>query len=429
MGTGRLITVATLSAVSTIVACGSSEPSPPDYPSACSITATLALGDGGIGYLTTLPSHGFTTMIDWSANTVTTGANGEAFQVPLARKGDAWTTQAAMSFRAGPMPYPALTYDRFEYASMTLRPTDTGCTGEASGKYNYLGGDIVYSQPFTATLAGIADGSAPQVTVLSEGGDPLRFEGAWVNELLPEGTTAELRDDAGHVIPMVSLPDGEAAAFGVSSFEAPSMALAFGSTYTLHVLPAFVDLVGNTAAPPTFATLPDPGLFAQDGFESAPKLALAGDVQVVDASTLPVPTGSKALRFLPTSSMDCEDHFTVRMAVPAGASAVKLAFLPFGPASFPPPPDYYTVTYTVTVGVPNGPKTWAFFGSLPQTPLTAPWKEPLPGSTSYAYGDFQQLTVPLPAGTQGEVMFDLWRHCMEPPALIAGLVIDDLRVE
>jgi hypothetical protein len=81
------------------------------------------------------------------------------------------------------------------------------------------------------------------------------------------------------------------------------------------------------------------------------------------------------------------------------------------------------------VGAPNGSSAVTYWGSLAKTPLTRPWKDPLPGSTSYTYGDLAQYTVPLPAGTQGEVMFDLSRHCVEPPSLIAGLVIDDLRVE
>lgn len=423
MSTSRLITAATLSTAFAIVGCGSSEPSPasvPDRPTSCSITAALALGDGGIGYLTTLPSHAFTAMIDWSANTLTSGANGDAFRVPLVHAGDAWTTQASMSFDASQSSYPSTTY-----TSMTLRPTDSGCIGEASGTYSYLGGDIIYSQPFTATLVGITDTSPPQVTVLSTGVDPLRFQGVPVNELLPAGTTAELVDDAGHVIPMASLPDGEAAAFGVSWFRPQAMALAFGSTYTVRFLPSLVDLVGNTAASPTFTTLSDPGLFLQDGFESAPKLAVVGDVRVVDAATLPVPTGNQALRFLPTASMSCADRFTVRMTVPAGASVVKFAVLTFDPASS----SYYDAYYTVTLGAPNGPQTSAYFGSLSKAPLAKPWKAPLPGGTSYTYGDLAQYTVPLPSGTQGEVMFDLSRHCVEPPSQIAGLVVDDLRVE
>jgi hypothetical protein len=408
---------------SILLACGSSEPSlssVPEHPTFCSITATLTRGDGGIGYLTDLPSHAFTAAIDWAANTLTSGANGDAFRVPLVHEGDGWTAQASMSFDASQSSYPSTTYTR-----MTLRPTDTGCIGEASGTYSYLGGDVIYSQSFTATLAGTTDVSMPQVTVLSTDVDPLRFQGVPVNELLPAGTTAELVDDGGHVISMASLPDGEAAAFGVSWFQLQSIALAFGSSYTVRVLPALVDLAGNTAPSPTFTTLPDPGLFAQDGFEGAAKLAVVGNVQVVDAATLPVPTGTKALRFLPIASMSCADRFTVRMAVPAGASAVKFVALSFSPASS----SYYDAYYTVTLGVPNGPKTSSYFGSLSKAPLTNPWKETLPGGTSYSYGDLAQYSVPLPAGTQGEVMFDLSRHCVEPPALITGLVVDDLRVE
>lgn len=166
-------------------------------------------------------------------------------------------------------------------------------------------------------------------------------------------------------------------------------------------------------------------LFAQDGFESAAKLAVVGDVQVVDAATLPVPTGDRALRFLPTGSTTCEDRFTVRMAVPTGASAVKFTVLTFSPVAS----VYHDAYYTVTLGAPNGPKTSSYFSAVTKAPLSKPWTAPLPGSASYSFGDLSQLTVPLPAETQGEVMFDLSRRCVEPPTRITGLVIDDLRVE
>jgi hypothetical protein len=423
MWTRRLFTVALASAASTLFACGSSEPSRtsvPDHPTACNVTATLALGDGGIGHLTALPSHSFTVLIDWSANQMTGGSEGDAFQVPLAPKGDGWSTQAPISLQPSRYSYPAVAY-----TSMTLRPTAGGCTGEATGNYSYLGGDVVYGQPFTATLVGVADSSPPQATVPATDVDPLRFGAVFVNELLPKGTTAELVDDTGFVIPMASLPRDESAAYGVSGFQMQNMALVFGRTYTVRVLPALVDLAGNTAPSPTFATLSAPGLFAQDGFESAPNLLSGGDVQVVDATTLPVPKGGKALRILPSSGWTCDDGFTVRMAVPMGASAIKFTALDFGAAGT----SSLYVNYMLIVGVPNGSSAVTYWSSLAKTPLTKPWKDPLPGSTSYTYGDLAQYTVPLPAGTQGEVMFDLSRHCVEPPSLIAGLVIDDLRVE
>lgn len=420
----RPLTVGIVGAASTLFACGSSEPSRPpvpDHPTVCNVTAALALADRGTGYLTTLPSHSFAALIDWSANTMTSGASGEAFRVPLAPQSDGWTTQAPVSFRPSGSSFPATTY-----TSMTLRPTDGGCTGEADGTYTYLGGDVIYVQPFTATFVGVADNSPPQVAVASTGEDPLRFGTVMVNELLPKGTTAELVDDAGLVIPMSSLPDGESAAHGVSGFQATCLALAFGRTYTVRVLPALVDLAGNTAPWPTFATLSDPGLFAQDGFESAPNLLVRGDVQVVDASTLPVPTGGRALRVLPTDALRCWDGFTVRMAVPTGSSVIKFTALDLGMAGTS---TSLFVNYRLLLGVPNGSSTLSYWSSLTKTPMDKPWKEPLPGSSSYTYGDLAQYTVPLPAGTQGEVMFDLSRHCVEPPSRIAGLVIDDLRVE
>jgi hypothetical protein len=58
-----------------------------------------------------------------------------------------------------------------------------------------------------------------------------------------------------------------------------------------------LDLSGN------FATLADPGIFAQDGFETAPNVTLVGAAEVVDqGSGLPIPNGQHALLLPPGTS-------------------------------------------------------------------------------------------------------------------------------
>jgi hypothetical protein len=66
--------------------------------------------------------------------------------------------------------------------------------------------------------------------------------------------------------------------------------------------------------------LADPGLFAQDGFESPPKMAITGDVKLVSGvGTLPPLAGAQSLLIPPNTSA------TFHLARPAATSVVRLS--------------------------------------------------------------------------------------------------------
>lgn len=190
-----------------------------------------------------------------------------------------------------------------------------------------------------------------------------------------------------------------------------------------------MDLAGNLATNlPSFSTLADPGLFAQDGFEGPVNAYIAGSLAVADSATVPIPAGKKALAIPPYAySTPCAARFTARMAVAAGATTVKLSTLSY--RALTGYPVTMPFSYIFTVAIPNGNLLSTYDSNLKTSPLPNPWTGDLPGSTSNAYGDLQEASLALPSGANGEILFDIVRICAQPGGPMPGLIIDNLRVE
>ena len=382
----------------------------------CRVTAAITpLPGGGSG--SPPESHTFSIVIDPATKTVTTGANGSVQQVAIAQDSEGWSTQASTSF--------ALVYGgnpSLNYSQLHLRPTADGCVGSGSGVYHYQYTDIIYAKDFTVTLTGVVDKVPPAFSFINPDGHPMSFTGVLVDEVLPAGTTADLlhgTDVLFRLKAMSSLSN-----VGVSGFSLATKALAFGTTYTLRLLPDAVDLAGNqVTAAPSFTTLADPGLFAQDGFEGPLNAYTSGGVTVADRGMVPIPTGSKALAIPPSiGGSNCNIGFTARLAVPPGATSIKFSRFNYGSSTASSSAN----ACNFSLAVPYGEITWPE-GST--SPLPFPSKVGLSGSVSDSYGDHVLVTYPLPAGTGSEVMLNVSRWCTNPPSSSAGVVIDDLRVE
>jgi hypothetical protein len=82
---------------------GGTDASPTIAPTLYAMSATLVANDGGVpGTLAWPATHDFSVLIDWGANTATTGANGLVKQVALAQTSDGdWTTQEPLKFQLG----------------------------------------------------------------------------------------------------------------------------------------------------------------------------------------------------------------------------------------------------------------------------------------------------------------------------------------
>lgn len=435
--------------VATALACSSSSSSGgsiPESPTLLAIAAKLAPSHPDAGDRVMPTTHEFSLLVDWTGKTATTGSGGTANQAPIVYHDGVWTTQAPLQLSLALATRPFVTYDW-----IAITPTPIGCVGQAAGRYDWNATDVLYTIPFDATIAGVPDQVGPVLSAVGPTRDvlhPLDQVGVMANELLPAGTTAHLVASDGSHIPTVALPsdssDGSIdptvtvpsdSVFGVSGFMLKERGLAFASTYSLGLPPSFVavDLAGNISFPmPSFTTMPGPGLLAQDGFETAVDALLGGKVAVVDSTTLPIPAGTKALRFSPTNSLvgeqwSCDDRFTARLSVPSGATFVKFSTLFYGPTSLT---DLYSWGW-LQLAVPNGAVSdpgqgWSKGG----TALPIPWTGTLPGGDSYNFGDLMEQTFALPPGTTSEVIVDLRRRCAEPfLGGSLGLVIDNLRVE
>jgi hypothetical protein len=389
-----------------------------------SMTATLTpvLVDGG--WSPAPPkSHGFSLLVDWSGNTATTGANRKAQRISLRRTGESeWESTEPLSFILGWWGNDP----RLAYSSLKLVRGKDGCTATAAGIFQQSQGDVIYSTGVSATMVGVPDTTGPQLSVVPSGEvHPLALTGIVADELLPTGTTAAL-DAAGTSLALVSAMSSGAP--GISAFSLPDKALAFGATYSLRVEPDAVDLVGNkTAALPSFATLPDPGLFAQDGFEGPIQAYMTGFAAIASGAAPPIPAGATAVAVPPVDSITkCPARFTARLAVPTGAANVRFAFMVYRSKSGW---GYPSLLYHCAVAVPTGAAVATWDSQLTTTPLPKPWTGDPPGSDLYTYGDLLEAEMPLPPGAGNEVMFDVVRTCAEPGGPPPGIIIDSLRVE
>jgi hypothetical protein len=406
----------------------------PASPTVCAIAAKLASTKPDASDTVMPSTHEFSLLIDWAGNTAATGSGGTAERVSLTHQDGVWTTQGPLVLSLGLAGSKVGNRPFITYEQISISPTTIGCTGTATGTYEWSFSDTIWTIPFRAVLAGVNDWDVPVLSVLPDTSPvhPLDLNGIAVTELLPVGTTAEwLGSASAPPVPMTALPVGSTV--GVSGFLFEGRALAFGQSYWLRVTPGAADLAGNlTSKLVAVVTTPDPGLFAQDSFETAVNALQVGKVRIVDATVLPIPTGAKALRFAPTSAgmntdWACSDRFTARLAVASGAAAVKFRAYPYEPTGGKLAPFHGRVRLASPNGAvsDSGRYAWTSQGvAVPNWTVGT-----VPTDPTLTRGTLTEHTFALPPGTGAEVIVDIQRICMEPSTASTGLVIDDLRVE
>jgi hypothetical protein len=396
-------------------------------PTLYAMTAKITASDGSSS--TSFPVYpvpmgdSFSLLVDWQAGTASTGANGSVSQIKLTANSDgSWESPDSLILNQ------SLT-DRiyFSYGKLKIRPMGNGCSATATGIYSGRQDDVYFSKSFTATLDGVPDRAGPGLQwVPAAKVHPLSFSGVALDELMPAGTTAVLRASP-DVVMEIPPADGSATgtSAGVSGFLLGEKALAFGTTYSLEIRPQAVDLGGNLMTElPSLATLPDPGVFAQDGFEGSLKAMLTGDTTLADSTSLPIPSGKKAL-VIPPASGNCSAGVTFRLAASSGATAVKFSCLTYQRKN-----DGLAGGFTFTSAVPHGGLVRVNEGVAKTTLLPKPWTGDLPGSQVNLYGDLKQIEVPVPTGVSNEIIFDIQMiRCGTGASPFHGLIIDELRVE
>lgn len=146
----------------------------------------------------------------------------------------------------------------------------------------------------TFTLEGTPDVTPPEFTIE---GDPARLHvlerlRVLASEPLDPATKILLWHGTS-LIPVVSIPAGEPYVWEFRSGEI----LPFGAELRIQFDPPPRDLAGLEAAsvPTTVQTLPDPGMFAEDGFEGGVVGILEGAEIVTGVGSLPAIAGARSL--------------------------------------------------------------------------------------------------------------------------------------
>lgn len=189
--------------------------------------------------------------------------------------------------------------------------------GTGDGAIERSCGDCSYSSPVTLKVSGKPDRTAPALNLPETPLNPLDELRVSVSEALKSG----LLELSGN--PPVSLFAGKTDALPIW-FTTPTV-LPFSGTWNVTgVGRDFAERLLDLRAA-SVTTLADPGIFAEDGFETAPNVSLTGAAAVVDASSgLPIPSGSHALLLPPGSSAT---FHIKRTAASASKSTISAHFV------------------------------------------------------------------------------------------------------
>lgn len=166
-------------------------------------------------------------------------------------------------------------------------------TGTGTGASVISCGDCSYNRPLTLTLAGTRDHTAPR---LAPQGSPINPIADVVFQASESLQSAMVALSGTTEVPLTSVD---------------SVRIAFTSAQVLpfagrwKAIGAGRDFAGNQLdlSAAGLETLADPGIFAEDGFESQLNAALSGGAALVDVNRgLPIPNGKQALLLPPGSS-------------------------------------------------------------------------------------------------------------------------------
>ncbi|MEI9941037.1 MAG: hypothetical protein WDO69_27785 [Pseudomonadota bacterium] len=285
-----------------------------------------------------------------------------------------------------------------------------GGTGKAGGYF--ILGDQGLPVELSFTLQGVPDTTMPSLLGPSNL-HPLDGVFLRTTEPVALGSSVIL---TGTGTGSTSYPlSGNAASNGAFGTFSSALILPFGSSWKLSATGGdLANLPFDIAALPPLAVLVDPGLFAQDGFESTPALSITGVAKIVTSvGTLSAIEGSKSL-FVPQGS-----SATLHLARPIGASSVRFTAqilmstsgVGFGGSD-------------VQAGVIGGSERVGPTQALPTTPSTST------NDSLWMYaGPTQELILPLTESGADVVIRFAPPACQGlcPPA--RALLIDELRVE
>jgi hypothetical protein len=224
------------------------------------------------------------------------GGGGAAQVVPMTTKGGAFRAGGTIvvSIPCGGVFCDGVTGVNFE--ALALTPGASTLSGTGMGTADFVVGDLGSELPFTATLTGGDDVTAPFLISHGLVDNPFVPFELQVSEPLPETAKADLVDPDGNRIALEPV-FGDGKVKIVTEFRKPDVVLPFVSGFTASV-DGLVDFAGNSGAagaPLRIVAFPAPPVIAADGFESA--TGTVGGAAIVGAGSIPAISGTASAYF------------------------------------------------------------------------------------------------------------------------------------
>jgi hypothetical protein len=413
-----------------VAACGGRAGSPADAgapltgAASFEVEAKLALSAAAGEWAAFPRAQTFTVFVDAQALRLVAGAHGYGAASGLARDAatGAFATDGVVAVR-GPFSGSCDGVAEVEYDELEFEVVGRRLTGTGRGLARFVTGDIRWSAPMTAVLAGALDEAAPVVAPAAETIEPMGQSFFAASEPLGE-SAASLIGAEGDVFALgAEIYDGPPM-FTTGFVRSPLM-LNWGTTYEVTT-EALVDLAGHAgmrASRPTVHTPPSPPVIAEDGFESATGGTFGGAAVVSAASRIEALAGTKSLAIghgVGHPFLTVGPTFTARLAIQPGDTVVRFAArvaTPFdAPAGF---------EGEVRVGVPG--REVSVIKDVSATEVSP---APVSSGAPIYMGLLRTIEVPLPLGAVGEASVQIASRAVGCGSRYASaLIIDDLRVE
>lgn len=290
--------------------------------------------------------------------------------------------------------------------------TADGITGKGKANGMMILGDQGFTVELSFTLEGVPDATKPSLLLPS---NPHPLDGVLLRTSEPVALTSSVRLTSTGTDGATQLLSGNTASDGAFGNFSSAVILPFGSSWKLSATGGdLANLPFDVAALPPLAVLADPGVFAQDGFESAPALTLTGEAKIVaSVGSVSATTGTKSLFVPPDSSA------SLHLARASGTSSVRFSVRPLTKDSGGTASNLFA-----EAGVIGGSMRVRPAQSLVNTPSTTTSD----GLWKYV-GPKQDVTLPLTeSGTDVAIRIAM-PVCRGICPTTQALLIDDLRVE
>jgi len=356
------------------------------------------------------------------------GTFGTVVSLPLLQQSGTWRIDGPLRLASGETAAPCqpITHT-YRYEELELRPAapaaepGTDLVGTVMGRAERVEGDALVSATFSGELLASLDRSPPRLLLNQLEGPRHPLDGVVVraSEPLPARTELALHADGQNAVPLDASPnDGERALWkGVRL-------MGFGRRYQVAPSEPLFDLAGNPADPtewPTFETIADPGVLAEDGFEAELNALVQAPAALVSEGELPPLAGQRSLLLPPARAFRAEGRFTARLAVTPGDGVVHVLIRMVARG-----PMIGSYVGRIRLAAPGHPPT-------EHDPFSGPVGPPavleIPDAGLWLSAPIT-LRLPLPPGTTDEVVLDI------APLVVcglagrsSGLLLDEIRVE